>query len=73
MLLDTEMSELSKSNFKYRSREILRILLYVYVGFTFLETIALWIAGMNLFDAINHSFATIATVVFSPKNISIAA
>jgi len=32
----------------------------------------LWIFGMSFFDAINHSFATIATGGFSTKNLSIA-
>lgn len=32
----------------------------------------LWITGMSLFDAVNHSFATIATGGFSTKNMSIA-
>lgn len=72
VLLNTEMSPLAKSNFKYRAREILRILLYVYLGLTILETILLNLAGMTFFDAINHSFATIATGGFSTKNISIA-
>jgi trk system potassium uptake protein TrkH len=72
VLLNTEMSPLAKSGFKYRAREILRILLYVYLGLTILETILLNLAGMTLFDAINHSFATIATGGFSTKNISIA-
>lgn len=72
VLLNTEMSLLAKSNFKYRAREILRILLYVYLGLTILETILLNLAGMSFFDAINHSFATIATGGFSTKNISIA-
>ncbi|MDA3779303.1 MAG: TrkH family potassium uptake protein [Bacteroidales bacterium] len=72
VLLNTEMSPLAKSNFKFRSREILRILLYVYLGLTILETILLNLAGMSFFDAINHSFATIATGGFSTKNLSIA-
>jgi len=47
-------------------------LIIVYLGLTLLETIALWIAGMGLFDAVCHSFATIATGGFSTKNLSIA-
>ncbi len=72
VLLNTEMSPLAKSNFKFRAKEILRILLYVYLGLTILETILLNLAGMSFFDAINHSFATIATGGFSTKNLSIA-
>ncbi len=72
MLLKTEMSSLAKSNFKYRAKEIFRILLYLYLGLTVLETVLLHLAGMTFFDAINHSFATIATGGFSTKNLSIA-
>ncbi|HPX12605.1 MAG TPA: potassium transporter TrkG, partial [Syntrophales bacterium] len=39
---------------------------------TLLETFALIACGMNLFDAVTHSFGTIATGGFSPKNLSIA-
>jgi trk system potassium uptake protein TrkH len=71
-LINTEMSELSKGNFKYQARKILQVLAYVYVGLTTLETFSLMLAGMNFFDALNHSFATIATGGFSTRNSSIA-
>ena len=72
ILLKAEMSSLAKSNFRYRAREIFRILLYLYLGLTILETVLLHLAGMTFFDAINHSFATIATGGFSTKNLGIA-
>lgn len=72
MLLNTEMSKLAKADFKYRAKEILKILLYVYLGLTLLETVLLCLAGMSFFDATNHAFATIATGGFSTKNLSIA-
>ena len=71
-LLNTEMSKLAKADFKYRAKEILKILLFVYLGLTLLEIIMLVVAGMSFFDAVNHSFATIATGGFSTKNLSIA-
>jgi len=71
-LLNTEISKLAKSDFKYRAKEIVKILLFVYLGLTILETVLLKVAGMTFFDAINHSFATIATGGFSTKNFSIA-
>lgn len=70
---NVELSSLAKDNFHYRTQKIVRILLVVYVGLTIVQTILLNIAGMNLFDAINHSFATIATGGFSTKNASIGA
>jgi len=43
----------------------------VYVSLTALETILLLFGGMSLFDAIIHSFGTMATGGFSSKNNSI--
>lgn len=45
---------------------------YIYVGYTIAETILLKLAGMSLFDAVNHSMATLSTGGFSTKNASIA-
>lgn len=45
---------------------------YIYVGYTAAETILLKLAGMSLFDAVNHSMATLSTGGFSTKNASIA-
>lgn len=44
----------------------------IYVGYTFAETVLLYVAGMNFFDAINHSLSTLSTGGFSTKNASIA-
>ncbi|HOP03610.1 MAG TPA: potassium transporter TrkG [Tenuifilaceae bacterium] len=71
-LLNAEMSELSKLNFRYKARKIIHVLIIVYVGLTAVQTLTLWALGMSLFDAINHSFATIATGGFSTKNSSVA-
>ncbi|MBN2637509.1 MAG: TrkH family potassium uptake protein [Bacteroidales bacterium] len=44
----------------------------IYVILTAAEILLLWLGGsMNFFDAINHSFATMATGGFSTKNNSI--
>jgi trk system potassium uptake protein TrkH len=72
VLLRSELSPLAGSNFKFQTRKVLHILLYVYGGLTLAETICLHIFGMDLFDALLHSFATIATGGFSTKNLSIA-
>lgn len=68
----SEVSGLSMLNFKTRMREIGKIIAIVYVSLTLLETLLLWIFGMSFFDAICHSFATLATGGFSTKNNSIA-
>jgi len=44
----------------------------VYAGLTLLQTIALWLAGFTLFDAICHAFTTLAAAGFSPNPQSIA-
>lgn len=44
----------------------------IYVGYTVAETILLKLAGMTLFDAMNHSLATLSTGGFSTKNASLA-
>jgi len=44
----------------------------IYILFTLIETILLWIGGMDLFDAVNHSFTTMATGGYSTKQASVA-
>jgi trk system potassium uptake protein TrkH len=44
----------------------------LYAALTTAQTLALWIAGMPLFDAICHSMATLAAGGFSPHPASIA-
>ncbi len=55
-----------------RAHDIARVILIVYVGLTLLETVALLLAGVNLFEAVTTAFGTIATGGFSPRNESIA-
>lgn len=44
----------------------------IYILLTGLETVALKLCGMSLYDAVNHSFATMATGGFSTHSESIA-
>ena len=48
-----------------------KILWFIYLGLTILETILLMLGGMNLFDSLTHTFGTMATGGFSPKNTSV--
>ena len=57
---------------KPRVRETAKFLWIVYVGITFVEVIALRIAGMETFYSICHAFTTMPTGGFSTKNASIA-
>jgi len=55
-----------------RVRETAQRLWLIYVGFTAVETVLL-LPAMNLFDAVNHAFATMATGGFSTRNASVGA
>jgi trk system potassium uptake protein TrkH len=56
---------------KPRLKDTAMILWKVYVIFTVAETILLMLGGMNLLDALCHTFGTLATGGFSTKNASI--
>ncbi len=49
-----------------------RLIISIYSGYILAGTIAYYICGMNLFDAINHSMSAIATGGFSTKVNGIA-
>jgi len=55
-----------------RIKQTAKTLWKIYMAFTLVETILLWIGGMTLFDAVCHSFTTMATGGFSTKQASIA-
>ena len=55
-----------------RVKETAKRLWLIYLFFTISETILLMLGGMNLFDALNHSFTTMATGGYSTKQASIA-
>jgi trk system potassium uptake protein TrkH len=55
-----------------RIRQTAKTLWGIYLIFTISETLLLWVAGMEFFDAICHSFTTMATGGFSTKQASIA-
>ena len=71
-LSNVELSSLAKDNYRYRTQIIVRILLIVYVGLTIATTLALKLAGLRWFDALNHAMSACATAGFSTKNASIA-
>jgi trk system potassium uptake protein TrkH len=56
---------------KPRLKDTAMILWKVYVIFTVAEAILLMLGGMNLLDALCHTFGTLATGGFSTKNASI--
>lgn len=56
-----------------RVRDTAKLLWKVYALLTLAEIVLLILAGMTVFDAINHTFATVATGGFSTKNASVGA
>ncbi len=72
ILYRSELSPAALRHFKMRTSDAIKVILYVYIGLTILQTVALLFCGMNLFDAVTHTFATVATGGFSTKNGSVA-
>jgi trk system potassium uptake protein TrkH len=54
-----------------RITETARALWLIYIGLTSICALSYWIAGMGVFDAIAHSFSTIAIGGFSTHDLSI--
>ncbi len=71
-LFKAEFAGPTKDKLTPRMAETARLLWGVYVLMTAAETVLLMAGGMSLFDAVCHSFTTIATGGFSTKNASIA-
>jgi trk system potassium uptake protein TrkH len=63
----------TKDKLTPRIRETAKLLWGVYVVLSGIETLLLMLCGMNLFEALCHTFGTMATGGFSTRNASIAA
>lgn len=72
-LMNAESPGPIKSRLVPRLGDTAKILYTLYLGLTVAEVIALRIAGMPWFDAVNHALTTISTGGFSIKNASVAA
>ena len=64
-----EMGSLSKQNYKFKVMETAKIIILVYLGLTVAQTICLTLAGMDFFDALNHSMSIAATGGFSTGSV----
>ncbi len=71
-LFQAEVAGPSKEKLHPRVTETAKRLWAIYILLTFIEVILLIFGGMSLFDALCHSFGTLATGGFSTKNTSIA-
>jgi len=54
-----------------RITETAKALWFIYLGLTIACTLAYWVAGMDMFDALGHAFSTIAIGGFSTHDASI--
>lgn len=70
-LLGAEMSGLTQPRLTPRIADTAKALVIVYGAISLAQTVALLLAGMNLYDAVVHTFTTVATGGFSPKTASI--
>ena len=61
----------TKERFIPRNKEAMVWLWYIYLLLNVAETLLLWLGGMSLFDSLCHSFGTVSTSGYSPKNASI--
>lgn len=71
-LFSAEASGIKTDKLHPRITQTAKVLWGIYCGYTLVETLLLWWAGMDLFDAVNHSFSTLASGGFSTKNASVA-
>ncbi|MBO5407368.1 MAG: TrkH family potassium uptake protein [Bacteroidales bacterium] len=72
-LTKLEMTSLSKENYRFRTKQAISVISSVFIGLTISAAIAFFLAGMNLFDAVNHAFSVVTTGGFSTRNASIGA
>ncbi|QEY13163.1 TrkH family potassium uptake protein [Cellvibrio sp. KY-YJ-3] len=70
-LFKTESSDWSDKAMP-RARSLMAMIIYCYIGLSILCCLAYWLAGMDFFNAINHSMATVSTGGFSTSDSSFA-
>ena len=68
-----DVLDVSRENYHYVSNKYVRVIVSVYAGITVLSFVALLLAGMPVFDAINHAMSVTATGGFSTRTASVAA
>lgn len=69
-LFQTESSDRSEKVMP-RSHMVAKYMVLAYVGLSTLAVLAFWLAGMGLFDSINHAMSAIATGGFSTSDSSL--
>ncbi len=72
-LFKAEVPGPTADRLKPRIQDTAKLLWGVYVLLTMVETLLLMLGGMNLYEALCHAFATLATGGFSTRNASVGA
>jgi len=72
-LFKAEMPGPTADKLQPRIAETARRLLFVYVGFTVADAVALMIAGLSPYDAVCHALTNVSTGGFSTRNASVGA
>jgi trk system potassium uptake protein TrkH len=70
-LLGAEMSGLTQPRLTPRIADTAKALVVIYLTISLAETVCLLVAGMPLYDAVVHTFGTVATGGFSSKTASV--
>jgi trk system potassium uptake protein TrkH len=71
-LFKAEVPDIGVEKLRPRIIDMAKSLWYIYAGLTVILGLLLFISGMSLFDAVSHSFTTMATGGFSTKSSSVA-
>ena len=72
-LMQAEIPGLTPDRLRPRVRQTASLLWGVYILLTFAEAVLLWLAGLTLFEAVNHALTTMATGGFSTEDGSVGA
>jgi len=72
-LIKAETTGPEKGKFTPKITTTAKILWFIYLGMTLIQTALLKIAGMDFIDALCHAFSTLGTGGFSTRNASIGA
>ncbi len=70
-LFKTESSEWSDKAMP-RARSLIAMIIYCYIGLSFLCCFLYWLAGMDFFNAVNHTMTTVSTGGLSTSDSSFA-
>jgi trk system potassium uptake protein TrkH len=70
-LFKTESSDWSDKAMP-RARSLMAMIIYSYLALSLICCLAFWLAGMDIFNAVNHAMATVSTGGFSTSDNSFA-